>query len=80
VPASGTYKLRIRFDNGSGADASHWISVNGGTAFETWYWQTGWDNWASKVIDVNLKAGNNFIRFTKGANYAELDYAEVYKE
>jgi GH43 family beta-xylosidase len=79
VPAEGTYILRIRYANGSGAESSQWISVNGGTAFETRYTNTGWDNWASKEVNVSLKAGNNYIRFTKGLNYSELDYVEVYK-
>lgn len=79
VPEDGTYTIRVRFANGSGTDATHWVSVNGGAGTELVYPHTGWSNWSSVTMTVNLHAGNNYIRLTKGANYAELDYVEVYK-
>ena len=77
VPAAGSYTLTVRFANGSGATSSHLVSVNGGASATLNYAHTGWDNWTTVTMSVNLNAGNNTIRFTKGTNYAELDAIEV---
>lgn len=77
VPSAGAYTLTVRFANGSGATSSHNISVNGGAMVAVNYPNTGWDNWSTVTTSVNLNAGNNTIRFTKGANYAELDSIEI---
>jgi hypothetical protein len=77
VPTAGNYALTVRFANGSGAASTHNVSVNGGAIGAITYPNTGWDSWTSTTIRVNLNAGNNTIRFTKGTNYAELDYIDL---
>jgi GH43 family beta-xylosidase len=79
VPSAGTYTLRVRFANGSGASSTHSVSVNGGPSTAITYPNTGWDNWSTVAISVNLAAGNNTIRFARGTLYAELDCIEVYR-
>jgi GH43 family beta-xylosidase len=79
VPSAGAYTLRVRFANGSGASSSHQVSINGGPAATITYPNTGWDNWSTVTTSVNLTAGNNRIRFSRGALYAEIDCIEVYR-
>jgi GH43 family beta-xylosidase len=79
VPSAGVYQLRVRFANGSGATSTHVLSVNGGAGSPLSYANTGWDQWTTTTISLSLNAGANTIRFTKGANYAELDCIELYK-
>ena len=79
VPAAGTYQLRVRFANGSGATSTHNLSVNGGASTPLSYANTGWDTWTTTTISLSLNAGANTIRFTKGTNFAELDCIELYK-
>ncbi|MDY7231010.1 family 43 glycosylhydrolase [Hyalangium rubrum] len=79
VPSAGAYQLRVRFANGSTATSSHYVSVNGGASTALSYAKTGWDNWTLATIAVNLNAGSNTIRLTKGVNYAELDCIEIHK-
>ncbi|WP_257450370.1 family 43 glycosylhydrolase [Archangium lipolyticum] len=79
VPSAGTYKLRVRFANGSNGTSSHYVSVNGGAGTSLSYAKTGWDTWTVTSLDVNLNAGANTLRFTKGIDYAELDSVEVHK-
>jgi hypothetical protein len=78
VAAAGSYTVTIRYGNGSGATSSQNLSVNGGAARSISYPNTGWDNWSSTYTDVTLNAGSNTLTFTKGANYAELDFIEVF--
>jgi GH43 family beta-xylosidase len=77
VPDAGKYRIFVRYGNGMGTTATHNVSVNGGTSSPIYYGSYGWDNWKWQTIDVNLNAGNNTIRFTKGTSYAELDSIEV---
>ncbi|HEX8819382.1 MAG TPA: family 43 glycosylhydrolase [Archangium sp.] len=79
VPAAGAYKLRVRFANGSNGTSSHYLSVNGGASTALSYAKTGWDIWTVTTANVNLNAGANTLRFTKGTYYAELDSIEVHK-
>jgi GH43 family beta-xylosidase len=44
-----------------------------------WQRHTGWDNWSTVTTTVNLAAGNNRIRFARGALYAEIDCIELYR-
>ncbi|HEX3048712.1 MAG TPA: CBM35 domain-containing protein, partial [Bacillota bacterium] len=82
VATTKSYTMTIRYANGTGANSTHNLSINGGTASTVTYSATG--NWfhsnsgASLTRSVNLNAGNNTIRFTKGATgYAELDYIDI---
>ncbi|MFC5471653.1 CBM35 domain-containing protein [Cohnella suwonensis] len=82
VPTTKAYSVTIRYANGTGASSTHSMSVNGGSATTITYPNSG--GWfasgsaASLTVNVNLNAGNNTIRFTKGAaGYAEIDYIDI---
>ncbi|MFC4305146.1 CBM35 domain-containing protein [Cohnella boryungensis] len=79
APSAGAYDMTIRYANGSGSSSTHNLSVNGGAAQTVSYPVTsGWGQFADKVVQVNLNAGANTIRLTKGATgYAELDYIQL---
>jgi GH43 family beta-xylosidase len=79
VPSAGVYTVRVRFANGSGATSTHTLSVNGGASTAVSYPHTGWDTWTTTPVNVSLNAGANTLRFTKGANFAELDSIELHK-
>lgn len=79
VASVGSYILSARTANGTTGQpiATYNLTVNGGTsqAVDIVYSDTG--NWGTTVIEKTLTAGHNKIRFTKGANYAEIDYLDV---
>jgi len=74
--AAGAYGLEIRYANGNGSTSTHSLSVNGGAAQTVSYPATsGWGQFASVTVPINLNTGTNTVRLTKGsAGYAELDY------
>jgi hypothetical protein len=59
--------------------STHNVSVNGGPSTAIRYPHTGWDSWSTVTMSVNLAAGNNRIRCSRGSLYAELDCVEVYR-
>ncbi|MES2263268.1 MAG: family 43 glycosylhydrolase [Pseudomonadota bacterium] len=78
VPAAGAYAVTIRYGNGSGAAASHKLSVNGAVAATVSYAPTaGWGSFASTVVNVNLNAGSNAITLGYNAGFAEVDYLQL---
>ncbi len=85
VPTTKAYTMEIGYANGGTANSTHSLSINGGTATAVTYAPTGgWTNACPnmgyrKTITrtVNLNAGSNTVRFTKGTNYAELDYIKL---
>jgi arabinan endo-1,5-alpha-L-arabinosidase len=77
APTAGSYSLHVRFANGSPATASHGVSVNGTSVGSISYPVTGWDRWTESSRLVNLNAGWNTIRLSKGAWYAEIDFLEI---
>ena len=77
VPRAGTYSVTVRYDNGSGANATHQVSVNGGPALTLTYPHTGWGTFSTVSFLANLNAGSNTLRFAKGALFTEIDYVEL---
>lgn len=85
VPTTGTYSMEIGYGNGTSNTSTHQLSVNGHSIATVGYAPTG--GWIFSVpnfgtrktvtVNVNLSAGTNTIRFTKGSSYAELDYVEL---
>lgn len=79
----GRHTLAVRYGNGSldasgaPAAASHALTVNGTGAGSVDYPFTGWDEWASTEVPVDLRAGWNTVRLTKGDRYTELDAVDV---
>ncbi|UUZ86407.1 RICIN domain-containing protein [Paenibacillus sp. P26] len=80
VPSSGTYTVNVRYDNGGGANSSHLVSVNGGSAFTLNYPATvDWGRYQWVQFTANLNAGANTIKFAYNGTYAELDAIAVYQ-
>ncbi|WP_217362266.1 CBM35 domain-containing protein [Cohnella herbarum] len=79
APSAGAYDMTVRYANGTGTNSTHNLSVNGGASQTVTYPATsGWGQFANKIVTVNLNAGANTIRLTKGATgYAELDYIKL---
>jgi len=85
VPSAGTYSMEIGYGNGTGNSSTHQLHVNGAFAGTVTYPPTG--GWISAVpnfgtrktvgLSIQLNAGTNTIRFTKGTGYAELDYIRL---
>ena len=78
VPAAGTYTLNMRYTNGTGANSSHSVKVNGGTSTTLNYPATvDWGRYGWAQMTTTLAAGTNTVSFTKGSSYAELDALHV---
>ncbi|MCM3628701.1 family 43 glycosylhydrolase [Paenibacillus glycanilyticus] len=81
VPEAGMYVLSVRNANGtsSAADASHILSVNGNSGAKLSIVYSGWNRWGASTAKVYLEQGDNIIRFSTGANLAEIDSMDVFK-
>ncbi|THF66745.1 carbohydrate-binding protein [Deinococcus sp. Arct2-2] len=78
VTSAGSYTLTLRYANGTGAASTHALSINGASAQMVSYPPTaGWGQFSTSPVTVNLIAGTNTLRFTKGMQYAELDSVGV---
>lgn len=79
VASAGSYILLARTANGMTGNptSTYSVTVNGGTSQSVDISYSGWGNWGTTAIEKTLTAGHNKIRFTKGANYAEIDYLDV---
>ncbi|MBE1445799.1 family 43 glycosylhydrolase [Paenibacillus sp. OAS669] len=78
VPVTGSYTMYVRYDNGTGGDSTHNVSVNGDTARIITYPRTGaWTQGNIVTSNVSLKAGSNTITFTKGTGFAEIDCIQI---
>ncbi|GAA2376357.1 hypothetical protein Cme02nite_09750 [Catellatospora methionotrophica] len=80
APAAGMYVMRVRYANGTGAAASHTVTVNGTAQGVADYPAT--DGWANSALAsapkrVALAAGRNEIRLSRGTGHAELDFIDV---
>lgn len=84
VDQDGIYTVKVRYanayqENGLTLPAWHYVSVNGGSPVIVEYPIAG--AWGKQFevtsFDVRLKAGNNTLKFSKGALYAELDCIEI---
>ncbi|WP_438433208.1 RICIN domain-containing protein [Gorillibacterium sp. sgz500922] len=79
VPVAGDYVMSTRYANGTGSNATHQLTVNRGTPSTVTYAPTaGWGQFDNVNVNVNLAAGDNVIRLSKGSTgYAELDSIEI---
>jgi hypothetical protein len=81
VPTARSYTMTIRYANGTGATSTHGLAYNGGAFTTVSYPPTsGWAQFSTVNVTVNLRAGYNVIRLAKGSpnfnggtGYAELD-------
>ncbi|MFK4085065.1 GDSL-type esterase/lipase family protein [Kribbella sp. NPDC020789] len=77
APSAGAYRIRARAANGMGTNCSHKVSANGGAQSAVVYPSYSWDLLAIAAVDVQLNAGQNVVRFSRGDCYAELDAIDV---
>ncbi|RED32329.1 family 43 glycosylhydrolase [Paenibacillus sp. VMFN-D1] len=79
VPKAGEYILLARTANGTaGGDWSHLqLAVNSGMPSPFYITNKGWENWGLSTARIQLHAGTNTIRFTKGAGYGEIDFFDI---
>jgi hypothetical protein len=81
VPTARSYTMTIRYANGTGANSTHGLAYNGSAWSTVTYPPTsGWGQFSTVNVTVNLRAGYNVIRLAKGSpnfnggtGYAELD-------
>lgn len=75
VEQAEEYALLARTANGTmdGKTAHFLLSVNDGSPNELYAVHKAWENWGLSTAKVQLQAGDNKIRFAKGAGEAELD-------
>jgi hypothetical protein len=79
VTNAGTYNVRVRYSNGTGAASSQHVSVNGGTAFSLSEPATAdWGHGAWADFTTSLNAGTNSIKISYNGTYAELDEIQVW--
>lgn|GEM_PF-182219 len=79
VPTAGTYTLNMRYTNGTGANSSHAVKVNGGTSTTLNYPATvDWGRYGWAQMTATLSAGANTVSFTKATSFAELDVLQVF--
>ncbi|MCU6734734.1 RICIN domain-containing protein [Diplocloster agilis] len=80
VPESGTYTVYVRYNNGTGGNSSHKVSVNGGSSSTVTYPATAdWNRYQWASFNCPLNAGNNTIQLSFNGTYAELDCIMVGK-
>jgi hypothetical protein len=58
-------------------NCSHQVSANGGVTAPVVYPSYSWDLLSVAAVDVQLKARQNVVRFSKGDCYTELDAVDV---
>lgn len=81
APRAGDYKVRIRYSNGSGTNATHSLTVNGAGAAPVSYTPTrNWDQYDFATVTVRLAQGANTLRFGRANSFAELDAIELYTQ
>lgn len=81
VPEAGFYVLSVRNANGSpeAGEASHILSVNGGSGANLNIVYSGLNRWGASTAKVYLGQGSNTISFYKGKNVAEIDSMDVFR-
>jgi hypothetical protein len=77
--AAGEYILLARTANGTaGGNWSNFqLSVNAGPSGPFYITNKGWENWGLSTARIQLKAGINKLRFTKGEGYGEIDFIDI---
>lgn len=77
VAEGGSYQLNVRNGNGTTADSTHKVYVNGQLAGDLAYKNKDWNSFTTSSMTVTLNAGNNTIKFIKGTGTADIDYIEI---
>ena len=89
VPSGGTYRMVVHFANAENKGSHDYniqvvdryadIRVNGGPAKRVYFRNTfAWNVYRTTVVDVELKAGTNTIKFSNDSAYApNIDKIEI---
>lgn len=78
APASGRYDLTVGYSNGTGAPSSQGLAVNGAPARTLDYPSTRfWGLIGTVTVPVELRAGENTVRFSHASGIADLDFVDV---
>jgi hypothetical protein len=80
APTAGAYDLTFGWANGSTADRTSNVAVNGATIATPAFAPTGaWTNWTTTTVPATLNAGVNTIRVTgtTSGGAANLDFVNV---
>ena len=79
---TGSYVITIRNGNGSpsNATATHLVSINGAAPREISIVYSGWNRWGTTMFRYYLLQGVNTFTFTKGTNFAEIDFIDVFPD
>lgn len=81
APAKGTYRLMIRYNNGTGMNSSHNLYVNNQLTTKVNYTPTAdWHQYGWAEADVYLNTGSNTIALGYDQGYAELDCVALSKK
>lgn len=76
----GPHIIAVRFSNMTDGTrrASHTITVNETATGALSYPYSGRDNWSNAFLSVDLRKGENTVRFTQGSWFAEIDCIDVF--
>ncbi|MGW5349870.1 CBM35 domain-containing protein [Streptomyces sp. NPDC004031] len=80
APSAGIYTMAVRYANGTTADATHTVTVDGRAEQPVGYPPTGgWLDTEPHTVwtRVLLDAGTNTVTLGKGTGYAELDSVDI---
>lgn len=77
-PEAGRYEILVRYANGTGANATHALSVNGTAAGSITYPATpDWGRYRFASFSADLVPGANEIAFSGANGFAEIDVIHV---
>lgn len=80
VTEAGTYMMNIRYNNGSGENSIHQVSINGGAVQYVEYMPSAdWERFLWKTLEIELTEGVNTISFSYYEGLAMLDCIQIYK-
>lgn len=80
VPKKGSYRIYVRYNNGSGATAQHAVLVNDADSYTVSYIPTlDWHQYYWASFDCSLKKGQNSIKISFSSGYAEIDCIAIGK-
>jgi alpha-glucosidase (family GH31 glycosyl hydrolase) len=69
VPSAGTYRLAIRFGNGSGSSKTLSTTVNGAAGPTITFPATAsWNDWSTVAVNVSLRSGANTLGIVRNAS------------
>ena len=78
VAEDGTYTLSVAYSNGFATPSNHRLSINQQAPTDVTYPPTGgWQQFFVQSTEVELTAGSNSIRLTKGDDFATLDFIGI---